>query len=301
MDSLNGFHIGKDIHDLANATKLPALIDCFADLTDPRLERCKRHPLIDLVFIAVCAVICGAEGFTNMEEFGLVKETWLRQFLELPNGIPSHDTFNRVFALLKPQEFQRCFIKWVQVVAQANPGEVVAIDGKTVRHSYDKSSSQGAIELVSAWARDNRLTLGQVKVAAASIEITAVPELLRMLALEGCIVTVDALNTQKEIAAEIRQQEADYVLALKGNHPTMFKAVKEFFAAVRADRTYGFTISTHKTVDGEHGRIETRKYWQVTAPDHLSGRGDWQVCRVWEWLRRRERSTEKPASKSATG
>lgn len=252
------------------------LLEHFADLADPRIEDRCDHKLIDIIFIAVCAVICGADGFTDMEEFGIAKETWLRQFLELPNGIPAHDTFNRVLARLDPKAFQRCFLNWVQAVAQASAGQLVAIDGKTLRRSHHRRAGQAAVELVSAWARANRLTLAQVKVAETSNEITAVPELLRLLSLKGCIVTLDALNCQKEIAAEIRAQEADYVLALKANHGHLHEDVVNFFRAVREDRTLNFQISQHAEVDGEHGRIETRQYWQVNVPGHLRGIEEWK-------------------------
>jgi len=254
----------------------PSLLEYFADLPDPRIERCKRHQLLDIMAIAILATICGAEHFTEMEEFGLAKEAWLRTFLELPHGIPSHDTFARVFAQLKPAAFQDCFVRWVRAVMTQTVGEVVAIDGKTARRSHNRAAGQGALELVSAWATRNRLVLGQVKVDEASNEITAVPQLLRLLALKGCIVTLDAINTQKDTAAEIRQQGADYVLALKENHPTLYAEVVEFFSAVREDRTLNFTISTTQTVDGEHGRIETRRYWSVNAPDWLTGFADWR-------------------------
>lgn len=264
---------------MARETKRPTLIECFSDLTDPRLERCRRHKLIDIVFIAICAVICGAEGFTDMEEFGHTKEGWLQQFLELPNGIPSHDTFGRVLARLHPAEFEARFGRWVQGVVQVSEGEIVGIDGKTLRRSYDPVAGQSAIQVVSAWARTNRLTLGQVKVADGSNEITAVPELLRVLELKGCIVTVDALNTQKEIATQIRAQEAEYVLALKGNHGTLHQQVADFLQAAQQDRTLNYQISRHQTVDGEHGRIETRQYWQVEAPDHLHDQDRWPDLR----------------------
>lgn len=260
-------------------TKGTGLIDCFGELTDPRIERCRRHKLIDIVFIAICAVICGADSVTEMEEFGKTKEDWLREYLELPNGIPSHDTFGRVLALLNPSEFEASFVQWVRGVARVTEGAIVSIDGKTVRRSYDRAAGQSAIELVSAWARSHRLTLGQVKVADDSNEITAVPEVLRVLELKGCIVTVDALNTQKEIAAQIRQREAEYVLALKGNHPTLLQEVEDFFTAVREERTLGFTLSTHHTIDGEHGRLETRDYWHVEAPDWLTGYDQWPDLR----------------------
>jgi predicted transposase YbfD/YdcC len=256
-----------------------SLIECCADLPDPRVERGQLHKLIDIVVISICAVISGAEGFTEMEEFGQVKEGWLRQFLELPNGIPSHDTFGRVWACIKPREFEARFRRWVQGVVQVSQGEIVGIDGKTVRQSYDRAAGRAAIELVSAWARRQRLTLGQVKVAEDSNEITAVPELLQVLELKGCIVTVDALNTQKEIAAEIRRQEADYVLALKDNHPTLRRQVADFLHAAQPGRTLNYEIDHHQTIDGEHGRIETRQYWQVEAPPHLHEYEQWPDLR----------------------
>ncbi len=250
--------------------------DHFADLPDPRRAQGQRHKLVDILFIALCAVLCGADDFTEMEEVGRAKESWLRQFLELPHGIPSHDTFGRVFALLEPQAFERCFLTWVQGIVQFSAGTIVALDGKTLRRSYDTAHGCAALELVSAWARENHLTLGQVKVADSSNEITAVPELLQVLALKGCIVTADALNCQKEIAAQIRAREADYVLALKGNHATLHEQVQNFFQSVRAGRTYGFTLSEQHSLDKEHGRIEERRYWHVNAPDYLHGFGEWR-------------------------
>ncbi len=269
------FIIRKEFHALNADNETLSFIDYFAELADPRIEDRCDHKLIDILFIATSAVICGADGFTDMEEFGKSKETWLRQFLELPHGIPSHDTFGRVFARLKPGEFQQCFLRWVRTVADLTSNEIVPIDGKKLRRSHDRSAGQRAIELVSAWARANRLMMGQVKVSGDSNEITAVPQLLRLLELKGCIVTVDALNCQKEIASEILTQEADYVLSLKGNQGNLHKEVGSFFDAVVNDRTYGFQISTHETVDGEHGRIETRKYWHVNAPDWLKEKADW--------------------------
>ena len=275
VDSLKGFQLRKDFYALKENTNNPSFIDYFADLADPRQEDRCDHKLIDILFIAVCAVICGADRFTDMEEFGLSKETWLRQFLELPNGIPSHDTFGRVFARLKPTEFQQCFLSWVRAVADVTEQQIVPIDGKKLRRSHNRSSGQRAIELVSAWSRANRLMLGQVKVSGDSNEITAVPQLLRLLEVKGCIVTVDALNCQKEIASEILNQEADYVLSLKGNQGNIYKEVVLFFESVVNDHTYGFQISRHETVDGEHGRIESRKYWHVNAPEWLKEKFEW--------------------------
>lgn len=260
---------------MKTAETTPSFIDYFADLTDPRQEERCEHKLIDILFIAICAVICGAEGFTDMQEFGIAKETWLRQFLELPNGIPSHDTFGRVLARLNPKAFQQCFLNWVRGVADMTNQEIVPIDGKTLRRSYDRSNGQPAIELVSAWTRANRLMLGQIKVAGDSNEITAVPQLLRLLEIKGCIVTVDALHCQKDTAAEILKQEADYVLALKGNQSRLHQEVESFFAAIRDERTFGYQISRHESIDGEHGRIETRKYWHVNAPDYVKEKFAW--------------------------
>lgn len=251
------------------------IIECFSDLVDPRVEDRCDHKLIDIIFIAVCAVISGADSFTEMEEFGKSKEAWLRQFLELRSGIPSHDTMNRVFARLKPKEFQRCFLNWVKTIAEAADKQIVPIDGKSLRRSHNRSTGRQAIELVSAWALSNRLTLGQVKVNEESNEITAVPQLLDLLELRGCIVTLDALNCQKEIATKIRKQEADYVLSLKRNHGHLFEEVERFFQSVTEDHTYGYKISTHESVDGEHGRIEVRKYWSVDVPGHLSSKQEW--------------------------
>jgi predicted transposase YbfD/YdcC len=261
---------------MSPTTKGQSLIECLAEVNDPRIERCRQHKLIDILFIAVCATICGADGFTEMEEFGRAKEAWLRQFVELPNGIPSHDTMGRVLARIKPTELERSVAKWVQAVVQLRQGEIVPIDGKTLRRSYDRATGQAAIEVVSAWAHSLRLTLGQVKVADDSNEITAVPEVLRLLELRGCLVTVDALNTQKQIVSQIREKEADYVVALKGNHPTMLGEVADVLATVRAGHSVGYQISHHRTVDGEHGRIETREYWQMDAPDRLSEKDQWR-------------------------
>ena len=252
------------------------LVAHFGDLKDPRrVERCD-HLLVDILVIALLAVICGANDCEALAAFGQARETWLRTFLTLPNGIPSHDTFNRVLTLLKPSEFQRGFRQWMNSVVALVGGEVVAIDGKVLRRSHARSRAQQAINLVSAWASANRLTLGQCKVAADSNEITAVPELLRTVDVAGCLVTVDALNTQTAIAAEIRAQGADYVLALKGNHPQLHQAVAELCASVRAGRTWNIAMATTQTVDGEHGRIETRKYWSIAAWDELPGHAQWR-------------------------
>lgn len=249
--------------------------DCFSELPDPRRAQGRRHKLLDILAVALCAVLCGADDFPEIEEFGETRAAWLRRFLELPHGIPSHDTFGRVFAALDPAAFGRCFMGWVRGVAQLSEGAIVAIDGKTVRRSYDTASGCPAIELVGAWARENRLTLGQVRVADGSNEIRAVPELLQVLAIKGCVVTADALNCQKEIAAAVRRRGADYGLSLKGSHASLHERVEQFFASVREGRAHGFRLSQHRTVEKEHGRIEERYFLQASAPEDLTATGEW--------------------------
>jgi predicted transposase YbfD/YdcC len=263
------------IHD-ADQSCDASFLEYFADLPDPRIDRGKDHASIDIITIAILATICGAEFFTEMEAFGKAKQGWLSSFLELGNGIPSHDTFARVFARISPGAFRERFTQWVQAVRIKTENEVVGIDGKTARRSLHKGAGGGPLHLVSAWAARNRLVLGQVKVGEKSNEITAVPELLRLLDLTGCIVTVDALNTQKEIAREIREQGADYVMALKDNHPTLSSEVKGVFEAVREDDRTAGSISATASVETNHGRTETRRCWSVEAPDWLTGFDQWR-------------------------
>lgn len=244
-----------------------------------RIERCKDHALIDILTIAILATICGAEYFTQMEEFGKTNLEWLRTFRELKNGIPSHDTFARVLAAIKPAAFQERLLNWVQAISELSEGEIISLDGKTARRSHDKKSGLKPLHLVSAWARRNRLVPGQVKVDQKSNEITAVPELLRMLEIKGCIVTVDALNTQKDIAREIRAQGADYVLALKDNHPTLAAAVAGIFCAVREDANADGSISVSEDRQADHGRKETRRCWSIAAPDWVFEFDQWRDLR----------------------
>jgi predicted transposase YbfD/YdcC len=260
---------------MGESKEILVFFESFCDLPDPRRSQGQRHKLLEILFIALSAVLCGADEFTEMEEFGQSREIWLRQYLELPHGIPSHDTFGRVFALLQPAAFEESFLRWVKQMVELNPKEVVAIDGKTVRRSHDRGRASEAIHVVSAWARENRLTLGEVKVSDKSNEIRAVPQLLKMLELKNCIVTADAMNCQKEIASEVRKAQADYVLSLKENHPTLHKEVERVFQAVEEERTSGFTISRTSTLDKEHGRIEERRYCQINAPDYLYGYKEW--------------------------
>lgn len=204
------------------------IMEHFQSLPDPRVDRTTEHCLTDILTIAICAVTAGADSWVAVERFGHAKEAWLQTFLALPNGIPSPDTFGRVFAALDPVAFAECFQHWIVGVAQATAGRVVAIDGKTLRQSFDTASAKAAIHLVSAWASHNHLLLGQVKTEAKSNEITAIPPLLKLLELQGCSVTIDAMGCQKDIARQITTQEADYVLALKENHPTAYAEVSTF-------------------------------------------------------------------------
>ena len=217
----------------------------------------------------ICAVICGAETWVDMEMYGKSKQDWLAGFLDLTNGIPSHDTFGRVFARIDPEEFQGCFLAWIRAVFAVTDGQVIALDGKQLRRSHDNVNGKAAIYMVSAWATANRLVLGQVKVDDKSNEVTAIPELLSLLELAGCIVTIDAIGTQSAIAGQIIDQEADYVLALKGNQGIMHEAVVELFDdALRTN----FSHLDHdfvQTTDGDHGRLEIRRYWITSDIDWL--------------------------------
>jgi predicted transposase YbfD/YdcC len=251
----------------------------FVNLTDPRVDRGKRHKLLDIIILAVCATLGNANGWADIERFGKAKIDFFRQFLELPNDIPSHDTFGRVFARLDPAALMVCIREWLDALGTVVAGEVVAIDGKTLRRSFDTAAERNPLHLVSAWATEARLVLGQVAVDAKSNEITAIPLLLEMLDLRGCIVTLDAMGCQKEIAATICAREADYVLAVKENQPTLFQAVNEAFVA-HAEADFTDPSMRHlKTIDHGHGRDETREYYIVDAPAALVGSGDWKGLR----------------------
>ena len=230
----------------------PQILLSFADLPDPRVERTKLHPLLSIVGIALCAVLCGADSWVEVAEFGEMRQEWLASWLDLPAGIPTHDTFGRVFAALDPHAFEACFAQWVKTVALATGGQVVAIDGKVARGSHDRSAGRGALDLVSAWASANRLVLAQVAVAEGSNEIPAIPALLDLLVLRDCIVTIDAIGCQTAIAQAIRAKGADYVLALKENQHTLHQAVAAAFADSAA------VPKTHREVDKGHGRVEIR-------------------------------------------
>jgi predicted transposase YbfD/YdcC len=255
---------------------------CFGDLPDPRVKGRCDHKLSDIVLIAVCAVLCGAESWSEVEEFGQAKESWLKQYLALPAGIPSHDTFSRVFRLLDASAFQERFIRWVEQHFQVPRGQVIAVDGKTSRGSKDSFRGQDAIHLVSAWASETGVLLGQRKTDDKSNEITAVPELLKLLFIKGCIVTVDALNCQKATARTVIEQQADYVFALKANHPQLHQDVIDWFAWARERNFRDVPHDFHQTVNKGHGRLEIRRCWTLADPLALESMGHYQG---WTGLR----------------
>lgn len=251
----------------------------FRGVQDPRVHRTRHHALSDILTIALCGVICGADDWAALERFGNAKLEWFRTFLELPNGIPSHDTFGRVFAALDPQSFKAAFLSWVQGLAVLLPGDVVAVDGKTLRHTFDTASDKAAIHMVSAWASRQSLCLGQVKTEAKSNEITAIPKLLDLLTLKGCIVTIDAMGCQKDIATKIQEKEADYILSLKGNQGLFHDDIQAFLMDAFAT---GFREVAHtysERTDGDHGRIEIRRVWATEELAWLQGREAWRGLR----------------------
>lgn len=241
----------------------------FAAVDDPRKERTRDHALLDIIVIALAAIICGADSWVAVAEFGRFKQAWLHTFLDLPNGIPSHDTFGRVFARIDPAQFQHSFVTWVQAIQQVH-GDVIAIDGKTHRRSHDHAHDHAALHLVSAWASENRLVLGQVAVDTKSNEITAIPMLLDLLDLRDCTVTIDAMGCQTAIATQIVARGGDYLLALKGNQPQMHADVVALFADARSARqpAYGMTHAT--TIDKGHGRIEQRQAFVISDPSVIA-------------------------------
>ncbi len=248
--------------------------DHFASLADPR-RRKVVYPLIDIITIALCAVVAGADDFVAIAEYGRKKRTWLSQFLDLRGGVPSHDRFNAVLGALRPAEFQRCLLSWITALHEVSGGQVVAIDGKTLRRSYDTAGGKSAIHMVSAWATANHISLGQVVVDQKSNEITAIPKLLRILELSGCLVTIDAMGCQTEIAQGIVDAGADYVLAVKANQPTLHDGIIDFFLDHLDDDFARVKVSRHETDESGHGRDEGRTYYVCAAPDDLPDRERW--------------------------
>ena len=258
--------------------KTKPLVEHIRILPDPRVTGRCDHLLVDIVVIAITAVLCGADDWNTIESFGEAKEDWFRTFLQLPSGIPSHDTFRRVFARLSPASFQECFVGWVREVAGAIQG-VVAIDGKTLRRSHDRSLGKKAIHMVSAWAAENRLVLGQIKTDEKSNEITAIPELLQRLDLHGCIVTIDAMGCQRAIAEQIIDQKADYLLALKGIQSGLLEAVESVFEQADRVEYQGYAVDCMC-------RSRLAVICRCSAPERKSRYSEgWVECgRVCPWV-----------------
>ena len=254
------------------AQPLSPLIEHFQSLEDPRCSHLVEHRLLDILGLTLCAVICGADSWVDMAAYGRAKEEWLRGFLSLPHGIPSHDTIARLFAALDPEAFQGCFVAWVKAVAPLGSGEQIAIDGKTLRHSYDRGGSKGAIHMVSAWANEQRLVLAQGKVDEKSNEITAIPELLRVL---GCLVTIDAMGTQTIIAQQIIEGGGDYILSLKGNQGNLHDDVEQVFNWARQQAFQDMPHEFHQTITHGHGRIDIRRHWLLDGVEHLFNAERW--------------------------
>ena len=257
------------------------LLRFFDDLPDPRSKVNRLHRLGDVIVIAVCAVIAHADGPTAIANWAKLNEAWLRKHLKLPNGIPGKDTFRRVLGLLHPAAFQRCFLQWLEslnVPVEQEPGDKthIAIDGKTLRRSHDKKNGLGPVHIVSAWASDRGITLGQVATEEKSNEITAIPQLLAGIDLEDAIVTIDAAGCQKNIAAQIVQGKGDYVLALKANHGKLFDDVRLLLGCHMNDDFANCPVSRHVEVEQGHGRLESRRYYQITVPTYLHGRAEWK-------------------------
>lgn len=250
--------------------QIPTIAAHFENLEDPRRTFLNDHPLINIITIALCAVIAGAETWTDVESFGKSKRSWLSQFLDLRNDIPSHDTFGRVFARLNPEQFQVCFSSWVQAVFEVTSGQVIAIDGKQLRRSHDKTLGKSAVYMVSAWATVNELVLGQVKVYDKSNEITVIPALLALLDITGCIVTIDAMGCQTKLARQIVDQGGDYLLAVKKNQGNLYDDITFFFDLAQQNGFAKVCHTHHQTVNGGHGRIEKRQCWTISGEDSLS-------------------------------
>jgi predicted transposase YbfD/YdcC len=256
-----------------------SLSEHFSGLTDPR-RREVRYPLINIVVIAICAVICGADDFVAIAKWGRTKRDWLEKFLDLSAGIPSHDRFNAILAALKPAEFETCLLSWITALHEVTGGQIVPIDGKTLRRSFDAASGKAAIHMVSAWAAANHISLGQVVTDAKSNEITAIPKLLDLLEISGCLVTIDAMGCQTAIAQQIVAQQADYCLAVKGNQPTLHQGIKDFFEEHLADDFARTKVRRHETTEHGHGREEERMYLLCRVPDDLPDGERWEHLRA---------------------
>jgi predicted transposase YbfD/YdcC len=251
------------------------LLRCFDEMEDPRMDRTKHHSLGDILFITICAVICGADGWTEVEVFGNAKLDWLRTILALPNGIPSHDTFGRVFARLNPEQFERGFLRWTASLAETSGGRLIAIDGKTLRRSFDNANRRAAIHMVSAWCETNQWVLGQVATEEKSNEITAIPRLLKLIDVKDAVVTIDAMGCQKAIAKQIIEQRGDYVLQVKKNQPELHDLMVATFDELTGPGIGGASCEFHEDIDAGHGRVETRRIWTTDWTKWYQQRSEW--------------------------
>lgn len=242
----------------------PDIFEHFDELEDPRMDRQKRHLLSDIIFIGISSVICGGTNFVDMYDFGCAKEEWLNEHLELPNGIPSHDTFRRVFSLIDPDAFRSCFISWTQALSDTTQGDIIAFDGKTLRRSFDTATGLSAIHVMNAWSCENDICLGQMRVDFKTNEIKAMPALLKLLDIKGSVVTADALNCQKDIAEQIIKSGGDYVLAVKSNQPSLYEDVKLFFED-GLEEDFDVPVGHCESNDWGHGREENRQCWSVSV------------------------------------
>ena len=259
----------------------------FSKLEDPRIDRNKRHNLLDIVLLVICGVTSGAEGWEAIEEFGKEKLEWLRRFAPFANGVPSHDCIARVISRLSVKGFRECFLSWTEAVTEATGGEIIAVDGKTARGSHDRKRGRKALHMVSAWADTNRLVLGQEATEEKSNEITAIPKLLKLLELKGCIVTIDAMGCQKAIAEQIVSQGGDYVLGLKSNQSALYEAVEDFFSVAQANDFAGVNYDFLEEVDKGHGRLEIRRYWITEDLRTLPNTEQWVGLRSIGMVERR--------------
>lgn len=281
---------------------LASIEACFGDIDDPRVQGRCDYPLLEVITIAICATLAGAEGWTDIETFGKSKEAWLKQFLKLEKGIPSHDTFGDVFGMIDGEAFQRSFMRWVEGVFTVTQGEMVAIDGKTARRSHDKSIGKDAIHMVSAWASANGIVLGQRKVDDKSNEITAIPELLDLLSITGCIVTIDAMGCQKKIAQKIRDKQADYVLAVKDNQSTLHQDIQDWFAYAETVAFKDIDYDYHQQVTKGHGRLEIRECWVIAdrvAFEYIRHYEAWADLRAIVCLKRERRIADQIQQQTA--
>lgn len=252
-----------------------SLFEHIRVISDPRADKNQRHPLETILFIAVCAVICGAEGWVDLQRYGELKKEWLSKYVNLSQGVPSHDTFGRVFSLLDPNGFQDFFLGWIRSIHAKTAGRIISLDGKSIRRSHDRSRGKDALHLVHAWASENHLLLGEIKTDAKSNEITAIPELLKILDLHGAIVTMDAMGTQKEIVRAIVKKSGDYVVALKGNHELFHEEVKQYWA----DSQLRKKADHYETVEKGHGRLEQRRYWSTENLNWFADKAKWSGLR----------------------